>query len=211
MPRVVHVLLGDSAAGSFKQSEIATDRNDVLTLYDHLSCGPLSPISDVQSWTRGRMAYWRSIIDSWEPADEGLYADPLGLQASDEIVLWQGTELGDQIALAWLPAFLRALDAQSPQLKVVQFERSPRGVEVLSLAILHPKDIAAHPPPISLTSDDIAELHGIWNALTAPEPVELIAYARSSSGRFPLLLRALRECLTRYPDGASGVNAWEAR
>ncbi len=80
------------------------------------------------------------------------------MRASDEILLWLGTELADQIALAWLPAFLRALDVQRPEIKMVQFQRNARGVELLGLGMLNPSEIAAHPPAKTITAGDLAEL-----------------------------------------------------
>ena len=210
MSRVVHVLLGDSAAGSFKQSGIA-DPNDVVALRDALSLGPLLPIGDVSSWMDGRRAYWRDLLSADDLGDEeDLYSDPIALLSNDEIVLWLGTELADQIAQAWLPVYLRALDAQSPELKIIQFERNSRGREVPGLGMLHPKEIAAHPPPMTLTKEQLVELDIVWQALTSTEPAALSAYLRTAS-RFPRLVRALGEGLTRFPDATTGVNAWEYR
>jgi hypothetical protein len=211
--RVVHVVVGSSAEASFRQADIAADRRDVLTLADALSLGPLLPIVDTRSWIANRLAYWKALGVSGDPneADDGLYADTLGLESSDEIVMWLGTELADQIAQAWLPAFLRALDVQAPALKVVQFEHGTRGREVLGLGFLHPKEIAAHAMPVALTKDDIVELDLVWNALTSSAPGDLTAYLGAGSSRFPLLTRALLESLGRYPDAGSGLNRWTAR
>jgi hypothetical protein len=172
----------------------------------------LRPIADARAWGDDRKAYWKTFIEEWDEQEDGLYEAWLRLQSSDEIVLWLGTELADQIALAWLPAFVRALDAQNPRMRIVQFEHGSRDdQEVLSVAMLDPKEVAAHAPPVLLTPEDLTELDTVWRALTSPEPDALIAYLGAPSGRFPLLGRALREGLARYPDTASGVNRWEAR
>jgi hypothetical protein len=211
MSRTVHVLLGSSAAGSFKQSNVASDPLDVLTLRDLLSCGPLPPIVDVPSWTAGRRAFWNSVAEYPDTGEEDLYDDPLGLQASDEIIVWLGTGLADQMALAWLPAFLRALDVQESTIKMVQFQHSARGVEISGLGMLRPKEIAAHPPVKALATADLADLDSAWQALTSAEPDELRAFLGVTSIRLPLFIRALRDGLSRYPDAASGLNAWEGR
>jgi len=167
MGRVVHVLIGSSAAASFRQSKVAANRKDVLLLFDHLSCGPLPPISDVLSWTRARRKYWRSITDASYPGTtKDIYGDVSALQAAEGVVLWLGTELADQIAAAWLPAFLHALDGRQSEIKIVQFKHNVRDKEVLSLALLHPKDIAAHPPLVSLTVKTITETNGGWAAMS---------------------------------------------
>jgi len=211
MSRVVHVVIGESAAGSFKRSGVAADRNDVLVLPDHLSCGPLLPISDVPSWTRQRIAYWRRLWSEASDEEENLYSNPVGLLSSDAVVIWLGTDLGDQIALAWLPAFLAALDAQDPALKLSQFEHGERGLEIIGLGMLSPKQIAAHPPVVDLTAENLRETTLVWHALTSADPDGLLSYLRSPSGSLPLLVRALREGLTRFPDIVSGLNTWEMR
>jgi hypothetical protein len=125
--------------------------------------------------------------------------------------MWLGTDLADQIALAWLPAFLRALDIPVRALSVVQFDRNPRGMEFLGLGMLSPVQMADHPPPKTLTSEQLAELDLAWRALTAADPAELVGYLRAASSGHPFLVRGLREALMRYPDATCGLNAWEAR
>jgi hypothetical protein len=41
MARVVHVVVGSSAAASFKQAKITLDSKDIFTRHDALSGGPL--------------------------------------------------------------------------------------------------------------------------------------------------------------------------
>lgn len=209
MSRTVHVIVGSTAAGSFKQTEIAPDRNDLFVLRDPLSCGPLSPIADVRSWTDQRKAYWGELLGA--AADENLYASPQALQTSDEIVLWLGTDLTDQIALAWLPAFLRACDVRDRMIKIVQFERSKHEIEVSHLGMLYPDEIEAHPPLVSLTDQDLHELEPVWQALTSADPGALLACSQQRWEPFPFLARALADAIKRYPEVTSGLNGWEMR
>ncbi|HMF39633.1 MAG TPA: DUF1835 domain-containing protein [Polyangia bacterium] len=211
MSRVVHVIPGETAAGSFRLSGIAADVKDVLTLQDALSCGPLLPITDVPSWAGQRRSYWRELlsVEDHDLGREDLYSNSSEILAGDEIVLWLGVDLAEQIAQAWLPAFLGALDVRDRVLKIVQFVRGQR-MEIVGLGMLNPQQIAAHPPPVTVTGRHLAELDLVWRALTSSEPTALVDYLRASS-EFPFLGRALNEGLMRYPDADSGLNEWEVR
>jgi hypothetical protein len=126
-------------------------------------------------------------------------------------VIWLGTSLDSQLMLAWTPALLRAVGARPDQIDVVQFHRNHRGIEILGLGMLNPEQFAAHPPPISLTPDDLAELERVWSAIVSPDPNPLVATLASPYERLPFFKRALRTLLHRYPEKASGVNVTEMR
>jgi hypothetical protein len=200
MTRVVQVVLGSSAP--------LPGGGKTFTVRDFLSCGPLGPVTNLREWRTARKRYWASAGSNY---DGDLFADPKILRGAEKVVLWLGTETADQIALAWLPAFLSALGVTVAEIEVIQFERNARGIEIVGIGMLSPTDLAAHPPAYAITADHLAELDVVWRAVTAPEPSALVAYARSASSRFPFLPRALREFLMRYPDATSGVNAWERR
>jgi hypothetical protein len=217
-PRTLHVVLGSNAAACLTRSRVATPA-EILVFADPLSCGALSPIVDLSAWIDERRAYWTSLGWGEDEADDVasrfakgdlLAAAPSDLDA-DEIIAWVGTGLDDQIAVAWLPSFLRAAGVRPRELKVVQWQRNSRDVEIASLGMLAPTEFAARPPSRLLTEENLAELDHVWSALTSTDPTELVALVRTTSVRFPLLSRALRDGLLRYPDAVSGLNAWEMR
>jgi hypothetical protein len=211
MARVVHVIRGASAAASFEQAGMPANEHLVLTLHDCLSYGPLRPITEIRSWIAGRKAYWEGLAIAAADGTDTLYSDLFEFEPNDEIVIWLGTNLADQIALVWLPAFLQAAGVQVRALDAVQFDRNPRGLEVSGLGMLTPAQIAAHPPPATLTDDQLAVLNAVWRTLTATEPSGLPQCIDAAEARHPFLARALREGLLRFPDAARGLNAWEAR
>jgi hypothetical protein len=165
----------------------------------------------VASWKSKRVAYWREGFgdDQSDQDEEFPPDDDAKLKAADDIVIWVGTSLAEQIALAWLPAYLRALDVDPGRLKMIQFYRSERGFEVVNLGIMSPEQLAKHPAPASLTPRDLEELRTVWGALTASEPDALMAYLATTSSRLPFLKRALRSIVCRYPDASSGLGAKE--
>lgn len=208
MPPVVHVLGGLNTPASLAIS----GSDGVFTTLDSLSCGPLPPLTDVSTWNQRRLAFWRSIND-YDPGEDepDFLGDVSQLVSAQRIVLWLGTSLDSQMALAWLPALLRVVGATPERIDVIQFHHNPRGIEILDLGMLNPEQFAAHPPPVTLTPDDLAELQQVWKALVSEGPDELASALRSHYEPLPFLTRALRSLLLRYPDKASGVNATEMR
>ncbi len=205
--RTVQVVLGSSTAIALIEG--APAEADLFVLHDCLSCGPLLPIGDVEAWKTGRLAYWRNLLDMTDDDPELPVDDTGKLNAADEIVIWLSTSLDDQIALAWLPALLRAQNVDPDRLKVIQFYRGERGHEILGLGMLNPQQMATHPAPTALTKSDLAELQVVWDALTAPDPEPLMTFLRAPFERLPFLKRALRSLPFRYPASISGLNSKE--
>ena len=208
MSQVVHILRGLNTPAS----QAITPGERVFVTLDNLSCGPLQPIDDLAAWNARRLAFWRSISD-YQPAEDAdeFLGDTADLIAARRIVIWLGTSLDSQLALAWLPALLRAVGASPEQIDVIQFQRNHRGVEILDLGMLNPEQFATHPALTTLTRDDLAELERTWSALTAHEPDALEAALACDYEPLPFLKRALRALLLRYPERRSGVNATERR
>jgi hypothetical protein len=209
MPDVVHILQGTVAAtpGTIASSD------GVLRLRDALSCGPVAPIVDLASWEARRLSFWREISDGYvDDDDRGLFVgDPSSLASARKVVIWLGTSLDCQMTLASLPALLRALGSAPSEIELIQFHRNHRGIEILELGMLNPEQIAAHPPAVSLTSADLAELERAWTAIVSPDPEELVSVLEDPHAPLPFFKRALRTLFLRYPFARSGVNGIELR
>jgi Domain of unknown function (DUF1835) len=207
----IHVALGDSAAASLREANTLSVGAKLLPLRDHLGCGPLPPLRFLAQWRDLRRAFWESVERSdpdWPSFD--LPDDLAILGDARSITLWLGTGLADQLQLAWLVQALRLLGADPARLSTVQFSGVGRKVfEVVSVAVLNPAEIAAHPPASPLTEAAIAELDAAWTAMTAPDPAALAGYLAGSSSALPLLPRALRTLFGRYPDHRSGLGMWD--
>jgi len=171
----------------------------------------LPPLQSLIQWRDLRRTFWESV----EPPDPdyplfNLPEEISILGDARSITLWLGTGLADQLQLAWLVQALRLLGADPARLGTVQFSGVGRKVfEVVSVAVLNPAEIAAHPPAAPLTEAAIAELDAAWSAVTAPDPAALVEYLASASGALPLLSRAVRTILGRYPDPRSGLGVWD--
>src|SRR5262245_59949541 len=60
LPPGLHLVLGDSAGGTFTRVFFARDR--LLIDQDVLSCGPTPPITDLATWNQLRQGYWTSFV-----------------------------------------------------------------------------------------------------------------------------------------------------
>ena len=100
------------------------------------------------------------------------------LIAADEIVIWLSTSFDYlQIALAWLPAFLTALNVDPAQIKMIQFTAAN---DVDTSESVNTRQLAAGSSrrrPGSPKSN-LAELQVVLGALTTPEPDRLITCDR---------------------------------
>src|SRR5439155_2353955 len=115
----------------------------VVVLRDDLACGPLRNWRDLESWRAGRLAFWAEVDsirdtsakagDSWPKGD--LLGGPDRLAKADEIILWVGTGLADQLMFASMPQLLRALHVGPEKLRVVQFHVNARGTAVSSTSM----------------------------------------------------------------------------
>src|SRR5262245_5809209 len=194
---------------------------EIVTLRDNLSYGPLSELRDVEAWCAMRLAFWERVSREMENHESrrrrsGRAAvcdlvDRLErIVGAREVVLWVGMGLADQLTLAWMPQFLRAIGSPVETLRVVQFERTSIGALIPNLAYLLRTEIPRHPPPRPVDAAALAALGDAWSAVTADDPGRLLQFLDTGSVALPLLKSALRDILRRYPDAESGVNEFDA-
>jgi hypothetical protein len=194
---------------------------DVVCLRDNLSDGPLQELTDIESWRAGRVAFWDQVAGP--PANSkarrrrakarshlSVVPDPERFIDAEEITLWLGTGLSDQLMLAWMPQFLRVLGACAEKLHVVQFERTRSGEPILELATLHESELQNCPKAEPLNDAELDYLGRAWNAVTSPDPGPLLGMMGEKRVPLPHLRTALRLMLRRYPDFRSGVNRHDA-
>jgi Domain of unknown function (DUF1835) len=208
--REVHIAPGTVAGGCLIQAfNLAAD--ELLSSQDCLSCGPLLPFGNLDRWRSLREGYLRSLyLDdpqfSFGRFDRDLLTNTQTLAHADQITLWIGTGLAEQLLLAWMPQFLRLLEIDLLKLRVIQFECDPvSGAEVQSVGILDPERLKAHPPAAVLDAIALATLDQAWSAVTAPDPTALVALVAAEPAALPFVHRSLPWLLWRFPDADSGL------
>ena len=210
MSRTLHVLQGDSAAGCFRQA-LHPERGSLLVNQDVLSCGPLPAFESAEQWTRLRGEYWDSV--AWDgQAPSTFNGDFLhrisSVDESDSLVFWMGTGVAEQLMLMWSMHLLRLVRSRA-KVSVVQFTRVADRIDVWDLGLLHPHQIAHHPPIEPLFSDAIQELQRYWTAVTSPDPTQLLSLMAGPSTHLHHLQASLNTHLLRYPDLETGLGRWD--
>src|SRR4051794_36413520 len=199
MTRTLHVLQGDSAAGCFKHA-LHPQRGSLLVNQDVLSCGPLTAFESAEQWTRLRGDYWDSV--GWDGRPPSTFNGDFlhkvsSIDESDSLVFWVGTGVAEQLMLVWSMHLLRLVRSRS-KVSVVQFTRVADRIDVWALYLLHPHQIARHPPIEPLSCDAIQELQRYWTAMTSQDPTELLSLMAGVSAHLPHLQASLRTLLLRY-------------
>ncbi len=218
MSKTIHVTCGYCALNE----ALSIPRRDIVSLQDDLSCGPLTALDDFDSWCAMRQSYWDH--PEGEPASTRKrrrrsryvmrdYVDGSldRLAGAEEVVIWLGTGLAEQLALAWMPQLLRTIGGRAESMRVVQFERTRSGKSISTVRILGTEELENRPNPRPIDGEGLAYLDNAWSAVTAPHPAALTGFLDNVSSSFPLLRAALEKSLWRYPDLCSGINRCEAR
>ncbi len=217
MSRTIHVTLGDCALAE----ALSIPTSDVVFLRDDLSCGPLGAPDDLNSWYAMRHEFWDH-LEAQPPnsrkrrqpstrATRDQVFDSLDrLTQAHEVVIWLGTGLAEQLALAWMPQILRAIGGRAESMRIVQFDRMPSGKPIPTVGILSGEELQKHPNPHPIDRIGLAYLDKAWNAASASIPAPLLGFIEQISGPFPLLRAAFEKILWRYPKVRSGINRYEA-
>lgn len=215
--QTIHVTLGDCAL----TEALSISMSDVVCLRDDLSCGPLGTLDDLNSWYAMRQAYWDHA--EGQPANRRKRRQPSTRSTQDhvfdnldrlaqahEVVIWLGTGLAEQLALAWMPQILRAIGGRAESMRIVQFDRMPSGKAIPTVGILSGEELQKHPNPHPIDRKGLAYLDKAWSAASASIPTPLLGFIEQISGPFPLLRAAFEKILWRYPEVRSGINRYEA-
>ena len=147
-PSPLRIFNGDTAIGGFREAFGKAESTDVLVCRDVLICGPLSEFTSIEDWRPGRQAFWRDVLgekqdsavlsgedpmdvsfaDSWRD----LYGDTDALKSADEIEVWIGCALSDQVLLTFIAFLVDLYDIDRDRLSVVQMrevnDRTVRGI-----------------------------------------------------------------------------------
>ncbi len=208
--RAVHIVPGDSAAGSLRLALGDSPDHVIVGLRDPLSCGPLPATSSLDDWATIRHQFWHTVgglPDGAVPTD--VLPDIALLEQAESISVWLGNGLGDQICLVWIYWVLSIARIDQDRLRIVQFPQDfSERHHTPSIAMLTPEEILRRPPAVALSPGDRQILERAWDALTSATPFKLIDLIRSEADRLPLV-RSLARLARRYPQADTGLTHWD--
>lgn len=209
--RQIHIVNGDSAGGVLRLA-LGCSAESILIDHDLLSVGPLPRVKSLDEWRTLRAAFWDRFDPRLRTSDYSRdllsHVDPL--RNCEAVSVWVGGGASEQILLPWIVHLFSLLDAPICRMSVVQIERlSPKSLDVVEIGELSPEQLRTHYDPTPVSRDGIAELKAFWSALTAPRPDELLQSIGRDATAFPLVRRALRTTLDRFPDLSTGLSHWD--
>jgi hypothetical protein len=211
--RLLNIVNGDMAAGSFLHAFGASDR--LLINRDVLSCGPLPRIIQTVLWQKVRLEFWRKTLAhlrdfNFEPSPIDLLKNANRLRGPDLPCVWAATGNTDQLTISFVLHQIVVAGGDVNGFHVVQFEKHPNSDQrVRGTGELSPDQMRAHPAPRTLSAVELAAYRDAWVAVTAPEPGPIATFAEHHP-QAPWYLRdAVVKFLRRYPSLKSGLNYWD--
>lgn len=213
LPPGLHVVLGDSAAGTFRRVfDPPAGRLDIDR--DVLSCGSTPACASLAAWEAMRMRFWHDLVPLGpeEPAPPAMDLPERAqhLQEAALIHQWAGTGLSEQLSLAFT-IYLAEQDRPAPgKFHVVQYDKLPASAgEVYGLGMLGEKAMQEHPSPREMTASELQDYRDAWAAVTSPDPAGIEQFAASHPTANRFLRRAMQLLLRRFPDRQTGLNFWD--
>jgi hypothetical protein len=212
LPPGLHVVLGDSAAGTFDEAFAA--RDSLLIDRDVLSCGPTRRCDSIVDWQAMRDQFWRELapMASADPpsTDRGLLENLDRLRDAQRLTIWAATSLTEQLFIAHVLHRAEAAGLDTSRIQIVRFE-SLRGSHgrVMGIGELIAKQLRDYPDAHSLSGADLRAYRDAWVALVSPEPGLLASFSQSHPDSDAWLNDAMNLMLRRFPDKQTGLTYWD--
>jgi hypothetical protein len=214
LPPGLHIVLGDSAGGSFTRVFFARDR--LLIDHDVLSCGPTPRSADLAAWTQLRQDFWASLVPGhggeYAPSRFNLVQNAQRLIDAERIHIWAATGVSEQLFIAFVVHLAQLVGADLGKLALVQFETfndARANNRVIGLGELDEAQMRKHPEPVAISVDVAQQYLNAWAALTSPDPASLASFAREHPEANRWLRLAMQLMTRRFPDKRTGLSYWD--
>jgi hypothetical protein len=212
VPPGVHVILGDSAGGTFRQVFHPGDR--LVIDRDVLNCGPTRACDTLEAWSEMRQSFWSGVPEgsASEPlaADFGLLGERERLRKAEQITIWAATGLSEQLFISHVIHRAEEWGIDATKIRLAQFETlRNRTAHVLGTGELNPRHMSEHPEPTAISVSAVRDYRAAWTALTSPDPALIERFSDSNPSANEWLKRAMRLLLRRFPDKRSGLPWWD--
>jgi RNA polymerase sigma factor (sigma-70 family) len=208
VPRMLHVLNGDSTREIMERSDIP----GTYTVWaDVLHEGPIPGDLDDEQFREVRLRYL-SAMDRWVASDEGraqyrAWDERLGSFGDyDEVVLWFEHDLFDQLILIRHLDWFARRDLGRTRLSLICVGEFP-GVEGFAgLGDLSPDQLASLLGTRQRVTVRQTELgRAAWRAFTSSDPTSIERLLERDTSALPFLAGALGRFLEEYPAVGSGL------
>lgn len=216
----MNIIHGHAAAGSFKQA-FHIPGEEILVFTDVLSCGPLEAFTGIDVWKKFREEFWSNLGEdntfefgayAFSEFQRDFYENFNELYDCKEIKLWLGTGLSDQLLLVFFIHILDEFGFDLNRLEIFQFDKiAGENFEIQSLGLLNPDQIKNHPKPYTPNIKLITTAKLAWQAVSDCSPDAYLQFIASDHNNMPLLSRALKSLIFRYPKSSNGLSFWDEK
>jgi hypothetical protein len=209
----LHVINGDSAAGTFRRAIANTTR--LIIARDVLSDGPLPAFLDIEAWKAQRVEFWKSLLDfspevDFRPRDSDMLQNIERLASASRVYVWAASGNTDQLMVAFLLELLERHGMDPGKIELIEFGRMPpNDRRVLQMGEVDLAQMRAHPTPRPLAVDEWMAYRQAWRALSSSDPARVVTFSNDNPHASEWLKSALRNLLKRYPARESGLGVWD--
>ncbi len=207
----LHVINGDSAAGSWKQAfEKSNVTGKLLHIENNLSCGPMVNVSTLEAWQDKRNSFFREI--SPDRPCLSFATDFIDYEkricGDENIFVWIGTGAGEQLLLMLVVVLLDRAKISFKRLRVVQYEQitvNGNQFKTTRLGELAPEYMYKHPLARLLSNVEISYCRTAWLALTSNDPMKINDFQLLNSHPLAHVRDAMHIMFEKYPSKNTGL------
>ena len=212
-PTDIHIINGESAAGSWKQAFKGV--SGLLIQRDILSFGPAPYCEDIKQWQNIRTSFLQNLVYEDYSINFNDYFNDLStstdrLKQAENIYLWISTGLPDQILLLFVSYLVKITDAKNKSINLIQYVKPKKNkVNFRGIGEIDPNEMLNYPKPIILSESDLDYCYQGWLAYTDKTPDKFIEYLKTRNKKIVHLPVALKNLLNYYPKKSSGLPLWD--
>jgi hypothetical protein len=162
-----------------------------------------------------REKFWNGIcldeLGSFYEWSRDFYGNVLALQSVDEVNVWLGTALSDQLMLVFVVKLFQHYDLDYSTIQIFQYTKlENQELSALGLGLLTPESLKSLcPKPSQLTQQQVRFCLDVWQAITDSTPKALLNLLERNETCLPLLKRAMKTLCYRYPDSETGLSRFD--
>ncbi len=212
--KIIHIAQCSMVGGLILRSSV--DSYCVIAQPDLLSFGP---ICELAQWTKQRCLFWQEVcspLSNFElPYDNltWLINCKTDLEEADEIVIWVGSSLDEQLTFVWIITALKYLGIETEKVHCLEVYHNPITRKPLSALSLLPDDgfNFVKNQKRRLTSKELGFIEQSWAVMVSDSPKSLNIFLKTDFGVLPILHQRVCELANCYPDSTNGLSQFESR
>jgi hypothetical protein len=215
-PVRIHLSSDMLHCGMIRESGVPS--TDIVWAPELFSVGPILPPWEAQH-AQVRREFWKKLYGSlWDTSDMPDAYDSMcqaldKFTRADEIIIWAGPSLDEQLFFVWSVAVLLHLGLDKNKIRYLLVNEDPYSRRSLSRLGLSYQGYAQvlHTGGRILDDDEFLALEEAWQAICSPDPREATRCRRNTPPKLSLIFDRLEHLCRHYPSIKTGLNDFEYR